>query len=42
MAKGFQRPNKEVRKPKAVKGKPPVAQTSPFGSKKPILGAKKK
>jgi hypothetical protein len=30
MAKGFQKGNREVRKPKSVKTKPPAAQTSPF------------
>jgi hypothetical protein len=30
MAKGQQKGNREMRKPKSEKQKPPVAQTSPF------------
>jgi hypothetical protein len=30
MSKGYQKPNKEVRKPKSVKTKPPASQASQF------------
>jgi hypothetical protein len=46
MAKGQQKGNREMRKPKSEKQKPPVAQTSPFlaaaGMAKPKGGAPKK
>jgi hypothetical protein len=46
MSKGFQKPNKEIRKPKSVKTKPPASQASPFAvraglSAKPKPGDKK-
>ncbi|MEQ1649987.1 MAG: hypothetical protein ABL898_15515 [Hyphomicrobiaceae bacterium] len=34
MAKGQQKSNREVRKPKAEKAKPPASQTSPFAAGK--------
>lgn len=46
MAKGQQKSNREVRKPKAEKAKPPADQTSPFASSrnlaKPPSGGGKK
>ena len=46
MAKGQQKGNREIRKPKSEKHKPPVAQTSPFlaaaGMVKPKGAAPKK
>jgi hypothetical protein len=46
MAKGQQKSNREVRKPKAEKTKPPADQTSPFAAgrntSKPASGGGKK
>ena len=41
MAKGQQKPNREVRKPKQDKGKPPAGQASPFASGGKKGGGKK-
>jgi hypothetical protein len=41
MAKGNQKGNREVRKPKAEKQKPPASQASPFGVRAGISPAAK-
>ena len=33
MAKGMQKGNREVRKPKSPKSKPPISQASPFAAR---------
>jgi hypothetical protein len=41
MAKGFQKGNREVRKPKSTKAKLPAAQTSPFAVRAGMNAPKK-
>jgi hypothetical protein len=41
MAKGQQKGNREVRKPKSGKAKPPAAQTAPFAVRSGIAAAPK-